>query len=235
MVTTKANDGQTALVAGANTGLGLETARGLYERGARVLLAVRSDARGQAACERLEWDAADPAINEREQRLDLLINNAGVAASERSETEDGFETTFGVNHLGHFLLTLLLLGKLKASAPARVVVLSSDAHKTGRMHFDDLQLTRGYSLWKAYAQSKLANVLFVRELSRRLAGTSVTVYAVHPGTARTEIGRNLSGWQRCLVWPFRPLFKTPAAGARTSLFCALDPELAGASGHYYKR
>ncbi|XP_043243936.1 retinol dehydrogenase 12-like [Amphibalanus amphitrite] len=251
-------DGQTAIVTGANAGIGLETARGLYERGARVLLAVRSVSRGEAARAQLERQAAGAAppagslhvmqldlaslasvrafaerINREEARLDLLINNACLILAERSETQDGFETTFGVNHLGHFLLTMLLLDKLKASAPARVIVLSSVAHERGQILFDDLQLTRGYELWKAYSQSKLANVLFARELSRRLHGTGVTVYAVHPGVVRTPIWANAPAWQRCFLVFLKPFFKSAASGAETSLFCAMSPKVATESGKYY--
>ena len=251
-------DGKTAIVTGANAGIGLETARVLYLRGARVLLAVRSTSRGEAARAQIEREAAGSAgplgsievwqldlaslasvrafaekINREEARLDLLVNNAGLVAEERTETQDGFETTFGVNHLGHFLLTMLLLEKLKASKPARVIVLSSMAHERGQIFFDDLQLTQGYELWKAYSQSKLANILFARELSRRLSGTGVTVYAVHPGVVRTPIWANAPAWQRCFLVFLKPFFKSAASGAKTSLFCAMSPALANVTGKYY--
>ena len=130
---------------------------------------------------------------------------------------------------------MLLLDKLKASAPARIIVVSSGAHKRGRINFDDLQMTRGYRWWRSYAQSKLANILFARELSHRLSGTGVTVNALHPGVVRTSIWVNndVASWQKWLFAPLKPFFKSAASGAKTSLFCAMSPKLATVSGKYF--
>ena len=254
-------DGVTAVITGANAGVGKETARHLYRRGARVIMGARSAERGEAAREEIvesvseaadggDGDQGSPGalivlqldlaslqsvrdfaeeVLSRADKINLLINNAGVMACPRAETKDGFEMQLGVNHLGHFLLTLLLLDRLIASAPSRIVNLSSLAHTRGKMHFDDLMLERNYGKWQAYYQSKLANVLFTRELARRLLGTQVTTYAVHPGVVRTELWR----YQGCLDRLMRPFFKTPEQGAQTTLYCALAPELTTISGRYY--
>ncbi|XP_037077685.1 LOW QUALITY PROTEIN: retinol dehydrogenase 12-like [Pollicipes pollicipes] len=242
-------DGKTVVITGANSGVGKETARDLGRRGARLILGVRSLERGEAALRELPVGAGGKplllqldlaslesvrcfaaAVRQREPKVHLLINNAGVMACPRAETADGFELQLGTNHLGHFLLTHLLLDQLRAAAPARVINLSSLAHTRGQMHFDDLMLTKGYTKWKAYYQSKLANVLFTRELARRLAGSGVTTYAVHPGVVRTELWRHQGGWLRALL---RPVVRSPEQGAQTTLYCALAPELETVSGRYY--
>jgi NAD(P)-dependent dehydrogenase (short-subunit alcohol dehydrogenase family) len=201
--------GRTALVTGANSGLGLVCARELARRGALVVLACRDSERGAAAVEsisrevpgaRLELSALDlaslasvQACAERfraaHDGLDLLVNNAGVMAPPRRLTADGFELQLGTNHLGHFALTGRLLGAMEGRADARVVTLSSNAHKMGRVSFEDLQSERRYSRWRAYGQSKLANLLFALELDRRLraAGSSVKSLAAHPGYAATNL------------------------------------------------
>jgi NAD(P)-dependent dehydrogenase (short-subunit alcohol dehydrogenase family) len=171
-------------------------------------------------------------------RLDVLVNNAGAVNMGRSVTADGFETTFGVNHLGYFLVTDLLLETLKASAPARIVNVSSDAHVGARMNFDDLQSER-YSGMRAYGQSKLANVLFTYELARRLEGTGVTVNALHPGVVMTGFGRNNAGPFGFLFAAFhtlgRPFLLTAAQGAETSVHLASSPEVEGVTGRYFVR
>ncbi|KAF0292204.1 Retinol dehydrogenase 12 [Amphibalanus amphitrite] len=247
-------EGTTAVITGANTGVGKETARHLYRRGARVIIGVRSVERGEEARSEIVESAAGEQetagalivlqldlaslqsvrdfaqeVLAQADKINLLINNAGVMACPRAETKEGFEMQLGVNHLGHFLLTLLLLERLVNSAPSRIVNLSSLAHTRGKMHFDDLMLKRGYGDWKAYYQSKLANVLFTRELARRLLGTRVTTYAVHPGIVRTDLWRHQGCFDRLL----QPMFKTPEQGAQTTLYCALAPELATLSGRYY--
>lgn len=170
-----------------------------------------------------------------EQRLDILIANAGVMAMPRTLTADGFEMQLGVNHMGHFLLTNLLLDTLKASAPSRIVVLSSMAHVWGAIDRADLNGEKDYRKFRAYSQSKLANVLFVRELSRRLAGTGVTVNAVHPGVVKTELGRHMMpSTVRTLIQPIvHFFFKSPKSGAQTTLAVALDEELTTVSGKYF--
>lgn len=174
-------------------------------------------------------------FKQEEKRLDILIANAGVMAMPKNLTKDGFEMQLGVNHLGHFLLTNLLLDYLKASAPSRIVVLSSLAHKYGEINRDDLNSEKSYNKFKAYSQSKLANILFTQELAKRLKGTNVTVNACHPGVVKTQLGRHLvhSKVKRVLD-PFTYFFfKTPKSGAQTSIRLAVDPELENVTGQYF--
>ena len=204
--------GKTVIVTGGNSGIGLETAVALAGAGARVLITARDRARGEAAlaevrrrggrddAELAVFDLADLAsvragaaeLLDRCPRIDVLVNNAGVVLSDRRETTDGLEATFAVNHLGPFLLTLLLLERIKASTPARIVNVASTAHKGARhgLDFDDLQSRHGYAGMLVYSKSKLANIYFTAELARRLAGTGVTVNCLHPGTVATGYGRD---------------------------------------------
>lgn len=167
-----------------------------------------------------------------EKHLHILINNAGVMMCPYSKTADGFETHMGVNHLGHFLLTHLLLEKLKESAPSRVVNVSSLAHHMGRIHFHNLQGEKFYHAGLAYCNSKLANVLFTQELARRLKGSGVTTYSVHPGTVDSELVRH-SSLLRWIWWLFSFFIKTPQQGAQTSLYCALTEGLEVLSGNHF--
>ena len=249
-------DGKTVIVTGANTGIGKETALDLAGRGARVILACRSVPKAQQVAEDIlketgsnkvivkELDLASLKsvrnfardINETEDRLDILINNAGVMRCPYWKTEDGFEMQFGVNHLGHFLLTNLLLGILQRSQPSRVINVSSLAHTRGKIRFDDLQSEQDYHPGQAYAQSKLANVLFTRELSKKLDDTDVIVTALHPGVVKTELGRHLSLANSILArLVFGPLlwliFKTSWQGAQTTIHCAVSDDVE--SGLYY--
>ncbi|XP_066280171.1 retinol dehydrogenase 12-like [Branchiostoma lanceolatum] len=254
-------DGKTAIVTGSNTGLGKETARDLARRGARVILACRDVTKAEAAADDIrkttgngnvvvqKLDLASLAsvrefaagINKKEGRMDLLINNAGIMMCPQWKTEDGFEMQFGTNHLGHFLLTNLLLDLLKKSAPSRVVTVSSTGHQFGKMHFDDLNLENGYEPMKAYGQSKLANILFTRELAKRLEGTGVTCYSVHPGGVRSDLSRYMPqtyGLWLTLIKPFIIPFmlvfgKSNEQGAQTSLHCALQEGLESKSGLYF--
>ena len=249
-------DGKTVIVTGANTGIGRETALDLASRGARVILACRNLTKAEAAAKDIqkktgnnkvivkELDLASlksvrnfaHEINESEERLDILINNAGIMRCPYWTTDDGFEMQFAVNHLGHFLLTNLLLGKLQRSQPSRIITVSSLAHIRGKIRFDDLQSEKEYSPGPAYAQSKLANLLFTRELSKKLDNTDVTVTAVHPGIVKTELGRHLSVNKSYLAsislvpitWLF---FKTPRQGAQTTIHCAVAESVE--SGLYY--
>lgn len=166
--------------------------------------------------------------------MHILINNAGVMAiPNRLTTKDGFELQIGTNHFGHFLLTNLLLDTIKASAPARIINVSSLAHKFGKIHRDDLQLEKGsYTRWVSYGQSKLANILFTRELAKRLNGTNVTVNSLHPGAVATELGRHL-GILHYIALPFQALVKTPKSGAQTSIMLAVDPDLEKVTGKYF--
>jgi NAD(P)-dependent dehydrogenase (short-subunit alcohol dehydrogenase family) len=166
-------------------------------------------------------------------RLDVLINNAGVFRSKRITSADGIEMTFAVNHLAYFLLTNLLLDVLKASAPSRIVNVSSRDHSNATIDFDDLQGEKGYKGAKAYSQSKLANVLFTYELTRRLEGTGVTANCLHPGVVGTNFGSGVSGVFGFMVRALKPLMKSPEKGAETSIFLASSPEVEGLSGRYF--
>ncbi|XP_024859457.1 retinol dehydrogenase 14-like isoform X2 [Kryptolebias marmoratus] len=172
-----------------------------------------------------------------EERLDVLINNAGVMSCPQWKTEDGFEMQFGVNHLGHFLLTNCLLDLLKKSTPSRIVNVSSLAHERGQIYFDDINQEKNYNPWKSYAQSKLANVLFTRELAHRLQGTGVTAYSLHPGVILTELGRHLLPtiplWKRTMYKAFAFFIKNPTEGAQTTIYCAVEETLQNESGLYY--
>ena len=253
---TASNDsmtGKTCLVTGASSGIGLETARGLAERGARVLMAARDAGRGEAArCDVAKSTGNDSVelvladlgsqrqvralaedVLERCDRLDVLVNNAGLTLGERVLTEDGIETTFAVNHLAPFLLTNLLRDRLVESAPARVVTVASDAHNGGQIDFEDLSGERSFSGWAAYCQSKLANILFTRELTRRLAGTGVTATCLHPGVVRTGFGRKGPAFIRTSLKVGRYLLLSPERGADTAVWLAASPEVDGQSGGYY--
>ncbi len=245
-------EGRTFLVTGANTGIGHATALALTARGGRVYLACRSEAKAQDAVLRITAATGNDAV--RLLRLDLadlssvhrcadaflatgqplhgLINNAGVAG-QRGLTRDGFELAFGVNHIGHFALTTALLDRMAASAPARVVTVSSDAHyRASGIDFEAVrQPTRSVTGMPEYAVSKLCNILFTEELARRLGGSGITTYALHPGVVASDI------WRR-VPWPVRPLMKmrmqSTGQGARTTLFCATSPDVAQATGRYYE-
>lgn len=168
-----------------------------------------------------------------ETKLHILINNAGVMAiNERQTTQDGLELQIGTNHFGHFLLTNLLLDTIKASAPARIINVSSIGHKWGKIHRNDLQWEKSYSKWPAYFQSKLANVLFTRELAKRLKGTNVTTNSLHPGAVRTELARHLTIMQYVAL-PIQVFTKTAKSGAQTSIMLAVDPALQDVNGKYF--
>ena len=167
------------------------------------------------------------------ERIDVLVNNAGVMAGQRRVTADGFDEVFAVNHLAPFLLTNLLLGKLTAAGPARVITVTSGAHTAASLDVDDLQLEHGWDSWRAYANSKLANILFTRELARRLEGSAVTANCAHPGMVRTRFGREAQRPMRVAVTLARPLMLSPRRGARTIVYLATSPQVAGETGGYY--
>jgi retinol dehydrogenase 14 len=245
--------GRTVLVTGGTGGIGRATALGLAEMGAYLAITGRDRGRAEAAAReiravaggRVEVFVADLSVQaevrrlagevlQRLSRIDVLVNNVGGYWNTRHVTADGLERTFVLNHLAPFLLTCLLLDRLKHSAPARVVTVSSSAHATGRIDFGDLQGERSYSGARAYSQSKLANVLFTRELARRLPATCVTANALHPGVVRTAFGaEDPSGVQRLLVPFLRPFMKTPARGATTSIHLASAPDLEQVTGRYF--
>ncbi len=250
-------NGKTVVVTGANTGIGLETAAGLAEMGARTILTSRDPAKGKAAVAAIKArhptaDITDMQLdlaslqNVRDfakrvadncDRLDVLVNNAGLMQDKRSETEDGFETTLQVNHLGPFLLTNLLLDQIKASAPARIVNVASSSHRGAKIAFDDLNSEESFSVMRVYGMTKLANVLFNRELARRLTGTGVTANALHPGTVRTGWGRDgdAHGWLALGVRIGGIFFLSPQKGARTSIYLASSPEVEERNGEYWVR
>ncbi|XP_051872185.1 retinol dehydrogenase 12-like [Pristis pectinata] len=251
--TTARLDGKTVIITGANTGIGKETARDLAKRGAQIILACRDTEKGDAAAKEIIEESGNSnivvkklnlantksvrefaeQINNEQQQVNILINNAGVMMCPYLKTEDGFELQFGVNHLGHFLLTYLLIDLIKRSSPARIINVSSAAHKMGKIQFDDLNSEKNYSPMKAYAQSKLANILFTRELARKLEGTSVSVFALHPGVVRTELARHLNPITRFGLSLLRPFTKSPASGAETTNYCAVAPGLEKETGQYF--
>jgi retinol dehydrogenase 12 len=249
--------GRTVVVTGANSGIGLETAVALAGGGARVLATGRDPERLASAVEEIRRRATTDQVEgvvfdlgemasvragaadllDRAPRLDVLVNNAGLVLSQRRETADGLEATFAVNHLGPFLLTNLLVDRLRASAPARVVTVASTAHTSARngLRWDDLQTRGRYQGMQVYARSKLANILFSRELARRLAGSGVTANCLHPGTVATGFARDgdASGVLAFGVKLIKPFVLTPARGAQTSIYLAASPEVADVSGEYF--
>jgi NAD(P)-dependent dehydrogenase (short-subunit alcohol dehydrogenase family) len=248
-------NGKTVLITGGNSGLGKATARELGRRGARVVITARDAGKGEQAERELRretgadvtWMNLDLAslasvtsfaeeFLRCKPELHVLINNAGVLLSQRQETVDGMEMTWAVNHVGHFLLTELLLPCLRTHAPARIVVVSSQAHyRSWGLSFDDLYSVKNYQAYRVYADTKLANLYFSRELARRLRGSGVMVNAVHPGLVAT--GFAAEGDARGpLAWFYRyarPFMRTPEQGAQTILYAATAPELEGVSGEYF--
>ena len=244
---------KVCLITGATSGIGKATAMGLADMGAKVVMVGRDRGRGEAAMAEINEKGGNASVdlmladvssqkeirrladgfNEAYPRLDVLVNNAGIFRSERVTTADGLEATFAVNHLAYFLLTNLLLDRLKSSAPSRIVNVTSAHHSNGTIDFDDLQGEKGYRGAKAYSRSKLANVLFTHELARRLQGTGVTANCLHPGVVGTNLGSGVSGAFGFVVRALRPLMRSPAKGAETSVYLASSPEVEGSSGGYF--
>ena len=249
-------EGRNCIVTGATSGIGEATAHTLAAQGARVGILCRDPAKGERTLERIRTEtgnenlqlfradlgsqaqvrAAAAQMLDAFDRIHLLVNNAGLVNWSYSETEDGIETVWAVNHLGYFLLTRLLLDRLRESAPARIVNVASDAHKfVGGIDFDDIGHRENFRSMRVYGHSKLANILFTRELARRLEGTGVTVNAVHPGAVATGLGQNNGGWARALTGFLGVFFKNSEQGAATSLHVATSPELEGVSGRYFAK
>jgi NAD(P)-dependent dehydrogenase (short-subunit alcohol dehydrogenase family) len=249
-------DGKTCLVTGATSGIGEITARELARLGARVIIVGRSPARCAATTERIRTQTGAVAVESlvadlssqaevrrladqvrgRCDRLDVLVNNAGAMYLDRRESVDGIELTLALNHLSYFILTNALLPLLEAGTPSRIVNVASEAHKGVSINFEDIQRRRRYGGWRAYQQSKLANILFTRELARRLERTGVTANALHPGFVRTNFFKDFPGWRG---WTFNLLASmlaiSPEEGALTSIHLATSPEVAGVSGQYFAK
>lgn len=246
--------GKVVMVTGATDGIGKATAVALAALGPTLVVVGRNPAKiaasvaeikarsGNSQIDSLQADFASLAevrrlaqqFKARYKRLHVLVNNAGNIFSYRGESADGFERTFAINHLAPFLLTNLLLDTIVASAPARIVNVSSNGHKFNGIDFDDLQATRSYNGMRAYAQSKLGNVMFTYELARRLAGTAVTVNTLHPGGVRTNLGQSETGlMERTIAVMLRIIGRTAEGGAETSVHLASSPDVSGMSGMYF--
>ena len=244
--------GKTIVITGATSGMGQAAAIALAQSGARLVLIARDQKRSEATLQKLKQAAPQLShgvhygdlssisdmkrvaaeVAAAEPRIDVLINNAGAAFTSRQLSADGLEMTFATNHMAYFVVTLMLLDKLKASEGARIVSTASDAHNSGRLDFDDLTMEKRYSTFRAYGTSKLCNILFTRELARRLAGTGVTANCLHPGFVRTRIGDN--NRTLALIGKVVKLFGLPPEkGAETIVFLALSPEVARVNGHYF--
>lgn len=247
--------GSVCLVTGGSSGIGRATSAALAELGATVVTVSRASGKGEEVAAALEREAGEGRVffmpadlsslaeirelakrfKARFGRLDVLINNAGLILPKRLETADGYEMTFAVNHLAYFLLTQLLLDRLLASAPSRIVNVASAAEGFGRINFGDLMLERGYGPWKAYGQSKLANLLFSYELAKRLAGSGVSVNALHPGTVASGFGGGEGGAIALLFKLARPLLVSAEEGAKTAIYLASSAKVEGVTGKYFQK
>lgn len=244
---------KVCIVTGANAGIGLETARELAQQGATVVMVCRNQERGSNAKAEIEKSTGSSTVHllladlssqkqirelaasflSAYDRLDVLVNNAGVFMPKHQLTEDGYEATFAINHLAYFLLTHLLLDVLKSTPHSRIVNVSSNAHQSAKIKFDALEKVGSYNGYVAYGQSKLANVLFTYELARKLEGTGVTTNALHPGVVATNIANNGLSLFSFFFKLFSPFFKNPKSGAATSLYLATSPDVAGITGKYF--
>lgn len=250
--------GKTILISGATNGIGKQAAIELARMGAQVVIIGRSKGKTEDTLREIQTESKNPDVHalvadlssmtevrrvaaefkQQFTRLDVLLNNAGGIFNTRQETVDGYEMTFALNHLSYFLLTNLLIDMLKASAPSRVVNVSSDAHTAGKLNFDDLQLKKGsYGMGglKAYSQSKLMNVMFTYELARRLAGVGVTVNALHPGFVNTGFGKNNSGLTKWIMGLMGMFAIKVGEGAQTSIYLSASPQVAGTTGKYFEK
>jgi NAD(P)-dependent dehydrogenase (short-subunit alcohol dehydrogenase family) len=248
--------GKVCVITGATSGIGLVAAERLAAQGARLVLVGRDPARGEAALAHIrarvpgaqlairyadlsrlaEMERLAAEIVAAEPRIDVVINNAGAMFSQRSVTEDGLERTFALNHMAYFVLSNRLRERLQAAAPARIVSVASDAHRGNTLDFTDLQSQRNYRGFTVYGRSKLANILFTRELARRLAGSGVTANCLHPGFVATRFGDNNGGLMRLGIGVAKNFFAiSPEKGAETIVHLASSAEVAGATGGYFAR
>ncbi|HYB04746.1 MAG TPA: SDR family oxidoreductase [Nitrososphaerales archaeon] len=254
MISDKPLSGKTSMVTGANSGIGEEVALALATMGATVVMVCRDATKGEAARNEIITRSRNKMVElmvadlsslasvrvlaqkflEVHDKLHILVNNAGVIMGGRVVTPDHLETTFEVNYLSHYLLTMVLLDVLKGSAPSRIVNVTSGAHYNGKMDFDDLQEEKAYGAMKSYCQSKLAQVLFTHELAKKLEGTGVTVNAVHPGAVRTRWGDE-AGALGIGIRIARPFMLSPEKGAQTPIYVATSPEVEGITGKYWEK
>ncbi len=246
--------GKICLITGANSGIGKATTRGLAKKGPKIVMVCRNESRGKAAREEIMRESGNSNIDlmiadlssqqsirklaedfvAQYDRLDILINSAGAIYSDLQYSEDGIEMQFATNHLGYFLLSHLLLDVLKDSIPSRIINVASNAHFKGKIDFEDLYGEKRYSGLRAYAQSKLANVLFTYELSRKLVDSSVMVNCLHPGSVRTPLGLKCNSWLYKIGWTAAmPFLISPEKGAKTSIYLASSPDLEGITGKYF--
>lgn len=242
--------GKICVITGATSGIGKETAKAIAAKGATVVLPIRDSLKGDILkdeileqtpgakidlmhCNLGSFDSIRNFVKEfrnKYDKLHLLINNAGIWETKRNLSEDGVEMNFAVNHLAPFLLTNLLLDTIKNSAPARIVSVSSEAHRTGKINFADVELEKGFSSFKSYSQSKLANILFTKKLSQLLKGTGITANCLHPGVVSTSLFEKMP---KIITGLMKPFMLTPAKGAETSIYLATSPEVEKTSGEYF--
>lgn len=244
--------GKVVLITGGTSGIGKAAATALAGMGATVVITGRNEERGKRALQEIREESGNDGVGliladltvqdevrrlaeelrERHNQLEVLVNNAGLVLSERTETPDGIETQLAINHLAPFLLTNLLLDLLKESAPSRIVTVSSDAHRWAKIDLDDLQSRKRYRGMQVYGKTKLANIMFTYELAERLEGTGVTANCMHPGGVNTNFGNNQGGPMNLLFRLFKPFMRSPEQGADTLIYLASSPEVEGMTGKY---
>lgn len=244
--------GKVVLITGGTSGIGKAAATALAGMGATVVITGRNEERGKRALQEIREESGNDGVEliladltvqdevrrlaeelrERHNQLEVLVNNAGLVLSERTETPDGIETQLAINHLAPFLLTNLLLDLLKESAPSRIVTVSSDAHRWAKIDLDDLQSRKRYRGMQVYGKTKLANIMFTYELAERLEGTGVTANCMHPGGVNTNFGNNQGGPMNLLFRLFKPFMRSPEQGADTLIYLASSPEVEGMTGKY---
>lgn len=250
----RAMQGKTVVITGATSGIGTETARALADMGARVVMINRNPQKAEAVAEELRRTAtgeielvhgdmsslqsirdAAAEVLDRFPKIDVLISNAGLFRARRHETTDGLEEVFAVNHLAPFLLTNLLLERLRASAPSRIVIVASEAHRGGVLDFDNLLLQRRFNAWTAYSRSKLSNIMFTYALARRVEGSGVTANCLHPGFVATRLGSGNKIPIRPVYILLKPFTISPKKGAETTVFLSSSPDVQGINGKYWDR